>query len=202
MKVTELIGPARAIASVLLDKIARIKSGEETPDPILLWGPAGTGKTTIARMLAEQWAGNHFCVEAINGQQVTVERVDEWRKNVPYRPLYGDAMIRLVDEVDAASKPAMGYLRTYLDLIQDKAWIGFIATTNKSPDMLDDSIQSRFYDRQVLGASDMDLLMYLTGQQAPLDVAHQIVGACKGNVRQAKLELKKWRDYERMRKAA
>jgi hypothetical protein len=35
---------------------------------------------------------------------MTAERVEEWRKNIPYRPLYGDAVIRHVDELDQASR--------------------------------------------------------------------------------------------------
>ena len=45
---------------------------------MLLWGPPGVGKTSIADMVAAELAGCPLAVEEFNGKLVTVEVVKGW----------------------------------------------------------------------------------------------------------------------------
>jgi replication-associated recombination protein RarA len=201
-RIDQLIGPAREIATTLLCKVQRVKAGEDENDPILLWGDAGVAKSTVAYMLGLAWAGGEFSFRHYNGQEMTVELVRDWRNKMHFRPLsgLGDCSVILVDEIDAGSKAALGELRMFLDTMPD--WCGFIATTNKQPVQLDESIQTRFYDREMLGASGREIQAWLMAQGAPPTTAQKIVQACGGNVRQARLEWKKIADYRQIKRAA
>lgn len=191
----ELIGPAAKVFRVLSGKFSKLQSGcSKANDPILLWGEPGTGKSTIASKLANSLVGHPTSIEPINGQQLTVDLVREWRRSACYRNVCDWCMVKLVDEIDKGSSAALGELRTYLDGL--KPWIVFIATTNRRPAELEGSLQSRFYDCEVRGANDLDLISHLVIQGIPSKVATEIVAIAKGNVRQAQIDARKWLDYQ------
>lgn len=192
----ELIGPAGRVFRMLSGKLRKYQSGcSKVNDPILLWGEPGTGKSTIAVKLANSLVGHPTSIETINGQQLAVDLVREWRRSACYRNINDWCSVKLVDEIDKGSPAALGELRTYLDGL--KPWYVFLATTNRKPSELDASVQSRFYDLEVKGASDSDLIEHLVlSQQIPNKVATEIVAIAKGNVRQAMIDARKWLDYQ------
>src|SRR3990167_8920814 len=94
----ELIGPARLAYDRLLRKLQRFKEGRELDnDPLLLWGPPGTGKTTVALKLAKACATYSSHLDHINGQDLSVDLVRQWQFSSHYRPFEGWCMVKLVD---------------------------------------------------------------------------------------------------------
>lgn len=193
--INDLIGPAKRVAEILVKKITSHKSGKiDKMLPVLLYGPPGTGKSTTAEIIALQMAGHPMAVERINGQEMTVDRVRDWRRNSPYRPLFGEMNVKMVDEIDQASKAALGELRTYLDTMQKGTC--FIATTNKRPDELDESVQTRFYDLECDCVSTDDVVQYIMSKHSriPECVAKEIAKHSQGNVRVAEIDAMKYED--------
>ncbi len=81
----DLIGSARTAARALVAKARRIRSGKDGPMKILLYGPPGVGKTTIADMVARELTGGEPCaIEDHNGRESTLEASRRWMDGLAY----------------------------------------------------------------------------------------------------------------------
>src|SRR5574343_38041 len=78
---------------------------DDTPSTYMFYGPAGTGKTTTARILAME-LGCHkndlyeYDVGSIGG----VDNARTMKENCVYPPMYGKSKIYILDECQSASK--------------------------------------------------------------------------------------------------
>lgn len=191
-----LIGPAARVRAVLLSRVVRLLAGDwSAKKPFLLWGPRGTGKTTIAGEIALTLAGHKVCIDRINGQELTVDKIKGWLREMPGAPLHGNFFVSFVDEVDQGSPAALAMLRTFLNDGDLPKYRCFIATTNKTPSELP-MIQSRFYDREVPPPSVAEIRIHLQNHpfNLPDDVAHEFASQCEGDVREAINQAEKWKD--------
>jgi DNA polymerase III delta prime subunit len=191
-----LIGPAARVRAVLLSRVVRLLAGDwSAKKPFLLWGPRGTGKTTVAGEVALTLAGHKTNIERINGQELTVDRLKDWLRAMPCAPLSGGFDVKFVDEADQCSVPAMGMLRTFLNDGDMPKFTCFIATTNKTPSELP-MIQSRFYDREVPPPCVAEIRTHLINHpfNLPDDVANEYAEQCEGDVREAINQAEKWKD--------
>ena len=73
----ELCGPATNIAQRLVAKARRLHDEPTSPLKLLLYGPPGVGKTSIANMVAAELSGCTLAVEEFNGKLVTVDVVKQ-----------------------------------------------------------------------------------------------------------------------------
>ena len=80
------------------------EAGGELPRAILLWGPAGTGKTTLARVVASALAegsGRAVPFYELNGGDLTAARLFALRDHFAARAADAGIAVVFVDEVDA-----------------------------------------------------------------------------------------------------
>jgi replication-associated recombination protein RarA len=163
------------------------------PVKILLYGPPGVGKTSIADMIADELAGTRFAIEEFNGKLVTVETVKQWMTALAYQSMFGVYSVKIINEMDRCTRDAQDLLLSYLDrLPPGRAVIG---TSNLQLDLLTERFQTRFQSIKLAAPSTEDIAEYLQ-RHWPVDesTALRIAVGSGGCVRAALADLESWLD--------
>ncbi len=162
---------------------------------ILLYGPPGVGKTSIADMVADGLSGTRFAVEEFNGKLVTVEVVKQWMGALGACSLFGVYSVKIINEMDRCTRDAQDLLLIYLDrLPPGRAVIG---TSNLHLDLLTERFQTRFQSIKLAAPSTEDIADLLR-RHWPVDqaTALRIAVGSGGSVRAALADLESWLDAE------
>lgn len=193
----DLIGKAGDIATSLLAKARAARNNGRHPVKVLLYGPPGIGKTSIADMVAAELSGSPFAVEDSNGKLVGVETVKAWMGGLAYGNLFGDFSVRIVNELDRCSRDAQDLLLTYLDKLP--AGRAFIGTSNLQLDLLTERFQTRFQAIKLPAPSTEEIAGLLVRKwDVDKPVANQIAVGSGGCVRAALADLENWLDARRV----
>ena len=187
----DFIGKTGSIAFVLQRQIPKLKDPKTVAMErrYLFTGKAGLGKSTLALELGlEICNGQALGVEQLNGQSMSVERVRAWQQQGAYHPMFGDASVVIVDEIDQASPAALNEVRQLLDKLPPR-WT-FIATTNKKVEELPEVLQSRFKPAffEPVGAGEVKAWLLKKFNKLTQEMAGSIAVSCRGNVRAAQTD--------------
>lgn len=164
----DLESELKAVVELLSDSKAAIKYGISVPKGILLSGPPGTGKTTIAKVMACEAKLNFFPLEK---DKIVSKFVGESEKNMA---IFFDAVrsqapaIIFIDEVDALGRGRGGnvsehgqnllnHLLQEIDGIYDSKGVYIIAATNRA-DIVDSALKrsGRLTKEIVVGLPDFE----------------------------------------------
>ena len=163
------------------------------PVKLLLYGPPGVGKTSVADMVADELSGSRFAIEEYNGKLVTVEVVKQWMGSLGACSLFGVYSVRIINEMDRCSRDAQDLLLSYLDrLPPGRAVIG---TSNLQLDLLTERFQTRFQSIKLAAPSTEEIAGMLR-RHWPVDKATslRIAVGSGGCVRAALADLETWLD--------
>lgn len=183
----QLIGHSRSFAHLLMTKARRIKESGKGNLKAILLGPPGVGKSETAMMVSRFLSGHELAIESLNGQSMSVERVRKWRDDANYHSLYGDRVVKVVDEIDCASEQAQAELLSFLDKLPKHA--DFIGTSNKSLEQFPERLQTRMtvYPFSSVTIEDIGQFIHVNWIQDRL-VAFRIAEASRGCVRAALID--------------
>ncbi len=106
---------------------ALVDSAEGSVTSVILWGPPGTGKTTIAKAIAN--ASNRHFVE-LSAVSAGVKDVREViQKALSTRDLYGQTTVLFLDEIHRFSKAQQDALLPGVE----NGWVILVAATTENP---------------------------------------------------------------------
>jgi len=184
----EIVGPGSTIARKLLAKASKVKNNGRNPLKILLYGPPGVGKTTIAEMIAAELGDSQWGIEETNGKLVTIETVKSWMHQLAYGNLFSDWSVKIVNEMDCCSRDAQDLLLSYLDKLPPGR--AFIGTSNLDLSQLTERFQTRFQAIKLEAPASEEIRGFLMKRwDMPEQTAAMISVGCGGNVRAALADL-------------
>lgn len=110
-----------------LGKLLRSNDSQAAQISMVLWGPPGTGKTTLAMLAAQHTGANFVQLSAVTSGVKEVREVIEGAKNA--KELTGRTTVLFIDEIHRFSKAQQDALLPAVE----NGWVTLIAATTENP---------------------------------------------------------------------
>lgn len=149
----EVVGSEEAVS-----KVRRIVDRKDT-HAILFYGPSGTGKTTLAKLLARSLTNHESDIEERNiSDERGIDTIRTLVSRSKYKP-QGGFRVFILDEVHALLGAAQSAILKTLEEPEHDRVVWILCTDR--PHMLDNQLQNRLYKIGVEKPSEKDLAKLL-----------------------------------------
>ncbi|TAK81001.1 MAG: replication-associated recombination protein A [Betaproteobacteria bacterium] len=166
-----LLGPGKPL---------RLAFESGKPHSMILWGPPGSGKTTLARLMATTFDAEFIALSAVfSGVKDIREAVQAAEADLLRS---GRRTILFVDEVHRFNKAQQDAFLPYVE----RGLITFVGATTENPSFeVNSALLSRasVYVLEPLGAEDLGVLLERTGLRADDDAKARLIGFADGDAR-------------------
>ncbi|HEU4353550.1 MAG TPA: AAA family ATPase, partial [Burkholderiales bacterium] len=166
-----LLGPGKPL---------RIAFESGKPHSMILWGPPGSGKTTIARLMAKAFDAEFIALSAVfSGVKDIREAVQAAEHTLA---LSGRRTILFVDEVHRFNKAQQDAFLPYVE----RGLFTFVGATTENPSFeVNSALLSRaaVYVLEPLSSSDLEVLLSRTELKIEDDAKARLIGFADGDAR-------------------
>jgi len=166
-----LLGPGKPL---------RLACESGRPHSMILWGPPGSGKTTIARLMAKAFDAEFIALSAVfSGVKDIREAVQAAEQTLASS---GRRTILFVDEVHRFNKAQQDAFLPFVE----RGLFTFVGATTENPSFeVNSALLSRaaVYVLEPLGSADMEAVLAKTGLEIEEDARARLVGFADGDAR-------------------
>jgi putative ATPase len=166
-----LLGPGKPL---------RVAFESGKPHSMILWGPPGTGKTTIARLMANAFDCEFIALSAVFSGVKEIREAVQQAEAVLARS--GRRTILFVDEVHRFNKAQQDAFLPYVE----RGLFTFIGATTENPSFeVNSALLSRasVYVLESLSADDLATLLARTGLEVDEGARERLIGFADGDAR-------------------
>jgi putative ATPase len=166
-----LLGPGKPL---------RIAFESGKPHSMILWGPPGSGKTTLARLMAKTFDAEFVALSAVFSGVKDIREAMQGAETELARS--GRHTILFVDEVHRFNKAQQDAFLPYVE----RGLITFVGATTENPSFeVNSALLSRaaVYVLEPLGTEDLARLLERSGLKADDEAKERLVGFADGDAR-------------------